>query len=175
MGFKGKILQLNKLLSSREMWDNVPKREAAHRKFRLDLEERALKNLLKDPERLAALRTDWDGLRALKKSLGNALREWKVDLDKAVLKASTPCWDAEDEEKYAASKEPPPQGVPFHEHVEDDPGSSDEPSAGATGSTDRGDLGLGDLPDGAIEVTHEDGVAERLVAVREARLARFNV
>ena len=74
------------------MWDNVPDREAAHRRFRIQLEERALKNLLKDPERLAGLRNDWDGLRALKKSLSNALKEWKIDLDKEVLKASTPCW-----------------------------------------------------------------------------------
>ena len=156
------------------MWDST-KRQNAHRKFRLDLEERALKTLLKSPERLTALRTDWDGLRALKKSLSNALKEWKIDLDKEVLKASTPCWDAEDEEKYAASQEPPPQGVPIHQHVEDDAGSSDEPSIGSAVSTDSGRTGLGDLPDGTIEVTDEDRVAERLVAVREARLARFNV
>ena len=71
------------------MWDST-KRQNAHRKFRLDLEERALKTLLKSPARLTALRTDWDGLRALKKSLSNALKEWKIDLDKEVLKASTP-------------------------------------------------------------------------------------
>lgn len=156
------------------MWDST-KRQDAHRKFRLDLEERALKTLLKSPERLAALRTDWDGLRALKKSLSNALKEWKVDLDKEVLKASTPCWDAEDEEKYAASQEPPPQGVPLHEHVEDDAGSSDEPSTGSAVSTDSGRTGLGDLPDGAVEVADEDSAVERLCAVRAARLARFNV
>ena len=155
------------------MWDS--KRETAHRKFRLDLEERALKSLLKDRARLEALRNDWDGLRALKKSLGNALREWKVDLDKEVLKASTPCWDEEDEEKFAESKKPPPQGVPIQCHVEDDPGSSDEPAT-STGSTDRTeDSGLGDLPDGAVEVAHEDSAVERLAAVRAARLARFGV
>ena len=70
------------------MWDS--KRERAHRNFRLRLEEHALKTLLKDGPRLQRLRTDWDGLRALKKSLSNALKEWKVDLDKEVLKASTP-------------------------------------------------------------------------------------
>ena len=75
------------------MWERT-KREDAHRRFRLDLEERAMKSLLKDRARLEALRNDWDGLRALKKSLGNALREWRVDLEKEVLKASTPCWDA---------------------------------------------------------------------------------
>ena len=152
------------------MWDST-KRQDAHRRFRLGLEERALKTLMKSPKRLAALRTDWDGLRALKKSLSNALKEWKIDLDKEVLKASTPCWDAEDEEKYAA--EPPPQGVPLHQHVEDDPGSSDEPSIGSPVSTDSGRTGLGDLPDGAVEVADEDSAVERLAAVRAARLARF--
>ena len=73
----------------------------AHFNFRLQLEMPALKRLLDDPGRLAALRYDIEQLEWNKKTFKHALFELKVDLDEAVLKASRPHWDSEDEEKNA--------------------------------------------------------------------------
>lgn len=73
----------------------------AHFNFRLQLEMPALKRLLEDTERLAALRYDIEQLEWNKKTFKHALFELKVDLDEAVLKASRPDWDSEDEEKNA--------------------------------------------------------------------------
>ena len=79
------------------MW--ADKRAEALYSFRMQLELPALKLLLDDPERLAELRYDIQQLDSYKRMLGNALREQKIDLDEAVLKASRPDWDSEDDEK----------------------------------------------------------------------------
>ena len=71
----------------------------AHFNFRLQLEMPALKRLLDDTESLAALRYDIEQLEWNKKTFKNALFELKIDLDEAVLKASRPDWDSEDEQK----------------------------------------------------------------------------
>ena len=157
-----------------ESWGECTK-EAAARRFRMQLEERALKRLLANKGELAALRHDWDALRSRKKVLANALREWRVDLDKEVLKASSPCWDAEDEQKYASSKELPPRGVPLYQEVDDDPSSSGDPPPSPAGSSDGSVrlVGVRELPDLAVPVSDPDGVSESLLAVRAKRLLRF--
>ena len=89
------------------MW--ADKRAEALYSFRMQLELPALKLLLDDPERLAELRYDIKQLDSYKRTLGNALREQKIDLDEAVLKASRPDWDSEDDEKNAAMPPAPPE------------------------------------------------------------------
>ena len=71
-----------------------------HYKFRLQLEKPALRDLLDDAERLKQLRYDIEQLDRYKKTFKHALFEMKVDLDTAVLKASEPNWDSEDEQKH---------------------------------------------------------------------------
>jgi hypothetical protein len=71
-----------------------------HYKFRLQLEKPALRDLLDDAERLKQLRYNIEQLDSYKKTFRHALFEMKVDLDKAVLKASEPNWDSEDEQKH---------------------------------------------------------------------------
>ena len=71
----------------------VDQRAKAHYDFRLQLETTALRDLLDDPDRLAALRHDVEQLDRYKKTFKHALAETKTDLDHAVLKASEPHWD----------------------------------------------------------------------------------
>ena len=78
----------------------VDQRAKAHYDFRLQLETTALRDLLDDPARLAALRHDLPELDRYKATLKYALAETKTDLDHAVLKASEPHWDSEDDEKH---------------------------------------------------------------------------
>ena len=79
----------------------LDERGKEHYRFRVQLETAALNDLLDDPERLKLLRYDVEQLDNYKKTFKHALFELKLDLDKAVLKASEPHWDSEDEQKHA--------------------------------------------------------------------------
>ena len=138
---------------------------ATHRRFRLQLETRALRQLLQNEARLQQLRFDYDELRRLKRMLKNALLEEGVDLDLEVLRATDCHWDAEDEEKYAAEKRSK-VGAPVGQQGGDDEKCVDEAlpepgdHAGLVGG--RGELGGGAeaLPD-----------PDEVVALRRLRLA----
>ena len=85
----------------------MDERGKAHYNFRVQLETAALNDLLDDAERLKQLRYDIEKLDRYKETFKHALLEHKVDLDKAVLKASEPHWDSEDDEKHAKDADPP--------------------------------------------------------------------
>ena len=76
------------------------KQAEEHYNFRVQLETAALNDLLDDTDRLKQLRYDVEQLNRYKKTFKHALFELKIDLDKAVLKASEPNWDSEDEQKH---------------------------------------------------------------------------
>ena len=103
----------------------MDERGKAHYNFRVQLETAALNDLLDDAERLKQLRYDIEKLDRYKETFKHALLEHKVDLDKAVLKASEPHWDcstsgatgqtraqldpdSEDDEKHAKDADPQP-------------------------------------------------------------------
>ena len=99
--------------------ESADKYAAAHYNFRMKLEMPALKQLLDDVPRLADLRYDLKQLESYKKTFKLALFELKIDLDEAVLKASRPAWDSEDDEKQGPLPAP---------ETHDDPAASSDSS-----------------------------------------------
>lgn len=158
---------LTRSTSSHDLWGKTEKQEA-HRRFRLQLETRSLKQLLGDQARLQALRFDWDKLRALKKMLANALLEEKVDLELAVLKATDCSWDEEDDQKYQAQKPRSKVGAPVGQQGGDDQKGVDD------ALPEPGDVGLRsgqrELDGGAVALPNPDEVLRNL---RLVRLAHF--